>query len=321
MKALDPVTLEIINNRLRYISKEMILTLTRIAYSSVIYDGHDCSAGLFNAKGELLTLDAGLPFHISPMPSSVKAVLKEFENDIDPGNIFIANDPSYGGTHLPDILILMPIFYKENVVFFAAARGHWTDVGGSTPGSLSGNASELIQEGVVIPPMKIFERGKLNRRLAELIFSNMRMREIRSGDMMSQIAACRHAERACLELVDKYGIETVERVGEEIINRTEQSLRRKIEDIPEGTYYYEDYIDNDGITNEARRIKVAVTVKNGSIFVDFAGSSPQSRGPINCTLSNTHGAVVIAIKITIDPLGVPNEGLFRLIKVNAPQGT
>lgn len=321
MNAVDPVTLEIINNRLRFISKEMVITLTRIAYSSVIYDGHDCSAGLFNAKGELLTLDAGLPFHISPMPFSVKAVLKEFENDTDPGDIFIANDPSYGGTHLPDILILMPIFYKENVAFFAAARGHWTDVGGSSPGSLSGNANELIQEGLVIPPVKIFERGKLNQRLAELLLSNMRMREIRSGDMMSQIAACRHAERACLELVGKYGIETVERVGEEIINRTEQNLRRKIENIPEGTYQYEDYIDNDGVTEEARRIKVAVTVKNGSIFVDFAGSSPQSKGPLNGTLSITHGSVVIAAKITIDPLGVPNEGLFRLVKVNAPLGS
>ena len=321
MNSVDPITLEIVNNRLRYISKEMVITLTRIAYSAVIYDGHDCSAGLFDDKGQLLTLDAGLPFHIASMPFSVKAVLNEFQNDIHPGDIFITNDPIYGGTHLPDILIIVPIFYEGNVAFFAAARGHWTDVGGSTPGSLSGKATEVIQEGLVIPPIKIFERGKLNQRLLELLLSNMRMREIRQGDMMSQIAACRHAERSCLELVEKYGIETIERCGEELINRSEQNLRRKLKDIPEGTYYYEDYMDNDGITKEARRIKVAVTVKDASIFVDFAGSSSQSRGPINCPLYAAQSAVVVAMKILIDPLGAPNEGIFRLIKVNAPRGT
>ncbi len=321
MKPIDPVTLEIINNRLRFISKEMVMTLTRTAYSSVIYDGHDCSSGLFDAKGQLLTLDAGIPFHISAMPFSVRAVLQEFQGDIRPGDIFITNDPSYGGTHLPDMLIIMPIFYNKTLAFFAAARGHWTDVGGSTPGSLSGKASELIQEGLVIPPIKLFEGGRLNGRLANLLFSNMRMREVRFGDMMSQTAACRHAEKSCLELIDKYGPETTERCGEEIIDRTEKSLRRKLQALPEGTHYYEDYLDNDGITKEARRIKVAAVALNGSLSVDFSGSSTQSRGPINCTLSTTHGAVVIAVKIILDPLGIPNEGLFRLIKINAPLGS
>ncbi len=321
MTRIDPVTLEIISNRLRFISKEMIITLTRIAYSSVIYDGHDCSAGLFDGKGQLLTLDAGIPFHISPMPFTLKAVLREYKGDINPGDIFITNDPSYGGTHLPDVLIIMPIFYKGTLVFFAAARGHWTDVGGSTPGSLSGKATELIQEGITIPPLKLFEKGNLNKKIAELIFSNMRMSEISFGDMMSQTAACRHAERACLEMIDKYGIEMTERCGEEIIARTQDTLRRKIMELRDGIYRYEDYLDNDGATHEARRIKVAVTVKNGSIFVDFTGSSAQSGGPFNSPISVTHGATVIAVKIIIDPKGVPNEGLFRLINVNAPLGT
>jgi N-methylhydantoinase B len=141
----------------------------------------------------------------------------------------MTNDPLYGGIHLPDMLIIVPIFYKKTLAFFAAARGHWTDVGGSTPGSLSGKASELIQEGIVIPPIKLFEGGRLNDRLADLLFSNMRMREIRFGDMMSQTAAFRHAEKSCLDLIDKYGMETTERCGKEIINRTERSLRRKLQ--------------------------------------------------------------------------------------------
>lgn len=321
MEKIDPVTLEIVNNRLRFISKEMVLTLTRIAYSAVIYDGHDCSAGLFDAKGQLLTLDAGLPFHISPMPFSVKAVLKEYQDDMQSGDVFIANSPAHGGTHLPDMLIVMPIFYKDGLAFFSAARGHWTDVGGSTPGSLSGRATELIQEGLVIPPIRLFHKGEINQGFLELLLSNMRMREIRYGDLMSQVAACRHAERSCIELIEKYGMHTVKSCGAEIIDRTENGLRRKIQAIPEGTYYYEDYIDNDGFTKESRRIKVGVRAREGRIFVDFTGTSPQSRGPINCSLSTTHGAVLIALKSIVDPYGIPNEGLFRLIEVNAPSGT
>jgi N-methylhydantoinase B len=321
MKAMDPVTLEIINNRLRFISKEMVITLTRTAYSSVIYDGHDCSAGIFDAKGQLLTLDAGIPFHISAMPFSVRAVLQQFEADIHAGDLFITNDPSSGGTHLPDMLIIMPVFHADRLVFFAAARGHWTDVGGSTPGSLSGKASELIQEGLVIPPIKLFERGKLNQPLANLLFSNMRMRDVRFGDMMSQTAACRHAEKACLELIQKYGVDTAEQCGEEIISRTEKNLRRKLRTLPQGMHYYEDYLDNDGFSREARRIKVAIVAQEGSLSIDFTGSSRQSKGPLNCTVSTTHGAVAIAAKIILDPTGVPNEGLFRLIKINAPMGS
>lgn len=321
MNTIDPVTLEIVNNRLRFISKEMVVALVRTAYSSVIYDGQDCSCALFNAKGELLTLDAGLPAHIGPMPFSVKAVFRKFQEDVNPGDIFIVNDPSYGGNHLPDVLVCMPIFYKEELVFFVAARGHWTDIGGMVPGSLSGEATEIYQEGVVIPPIKLYEADKMNQGVVDLVLSNTRNREERLGDLMSHVASCKSAEKSCLELLEKYGVETVKRCGEEIIHRSEKRLQARLSSIPKGTYSFEDYLDNDGISKRALRIKVTVTIKSDSILVDFTGSSPQSRGPTNAPLSVTYTGTVEGIKIAIDPLGVTNEGLFRVVRVNAPPGS
>ena len=321
MTTLDAIALEVINHRLRFITREMIISLVKTAYSSVIYDGHDCSAALFDSKGQLLTLDAGLPFHIASMPFSVQAVLKKFRSDIRPGDIFIANDPSHGGSHLPDVLVLMPIFHGGVLLFFAASRGHWTDVGGSVPGSLSGKAREIHQEGVVIPPIKIYEGGKSKPEVLDLLFANMRISEERHGDLRGQIASCRTAERACLELVEKYGAETISQAGDEIISRTEKSFRKKIADLPEGTYSYEDYLDNDGITDEARRIKVAVRLKHGEIFIDFEGTAPQSQGAMNSPISTTFCACVVALKILIDPQGIPNEGLFRTVRLNAPPGS
>jgi N-methylhydantoinase B len=321
MSTIDPITLEVVNNRLRYITKEMIVTLVRTAYSSVIYDGHDCSAALFDSKGQLLTLDAGLPFHIASMPFSVKAVLEKFRSHIHPGDIFMANDPSHGGSHLPDVLILMPIFHGAHLMFLAASRGHWTDVGGSVPGSLSGKAREIYQEGIVIPPIKIYEKGKRNQSLLDILLSNMRIREERAGDLMGQVASCMTAEKSCLELVEKYGEETIRRCGDEIISRTGESFRNKLANMPEGIYCFEDYLDNDGITSEARRIKVAVTIKSGDIQIDFEGTSPQSQGATNSPISTTYCASVIALKILVDPKGVPNEGFFRMIKINAPKGS
>ncbi len=321
MATVDPVTLEIVNNRLRFISREMIVSLVRTAYSSVIYDGRDCSCALFNAAGELLTLDAGLPAHIGPMPFSMRAILKKFQNSIKPGDVFIMNDPSFGGNHLPDVLVCMPIFYQEEPLFFAVNRGHWTDVGGQVPGSLSGVAREIYQEGMVIPPLKLYEAGKINEGVLDLFLSNMRNREERFGDLMSQIASCKTGEKSCLELVEHYGFETIKTCGQEIVDRTEKYLLEKLKQAPKGTYHYEDYLDNDGFTHDALRVKVCVTIHSDSVLIDFDGSSPQSQGCINAPYSVTYCGAVEAIKIALDPRGVTNEGLFRLVKVNAPLGS
>ncbi len=318
---MDPITVEVVRNRLRAISKEMVITLIKTAYSSVIYDGKDCSCAVLDAQGQLLTLDAGLPLHIAPMPFSVKEILRDFHDNISPGDVFMVNSPYRGGTHLPDVLVLQPVFYQSQLVFHCAARGHWTDVGGAAPGSISGKATEIHQEGLVMPPIKLYEGGKPNDSATKLILANVRVAEERAGDMRAHVASCKTAERRLIELLDKYGLEKVREAGREIINASENYVRSVFRGLPDFTASYEDYLDSDGVGDSCIRIKAKVSIKDDELEVDFTGTAPQSQGPYNVSLAVTHGAVVIASKILFDPYGPMNEGVFRPIRVIVPEGT
>lgn len=318
---IDPFTLEVIRNRMRSVSKEMVITLIKTAYSPVIFDGKDCSCAVLDARGQLLTLDAGLPLHIAPMPFSVKEVIRDFQKDIRPGDIFMVNSPYRGGTHLPDVLVVCPVFYKRKLVFFCAARGHWTDVGGAVPGSLSGKANEIHQEGIVLAPMKLYEGGRLNAGAFNMILHNVRIPEERAGDIRAQVAACKTAERRLIELLDKYGLERVSRTCSEIITASENYVRSVFRNLPDGRASFEDYLDGDGVGEASLRIKATVSIEDDSLSVDFSGTDPQSAGPYNTSLAVSHGAVVVATKIVFDPYGTMNEGIFRAIRVNVPEGT
>lgn len=321
MDGIDPITVEVVRNRLRAISKEMVITLIKTAYSSVVYDGKDCSCAVLDDQGQLLTLDAGLPLHIAPMPFSSKEVIKDFQGRIHPGDLFMVNSPYRGGTHLPDVLVLYPVFYQERLVFFCAARGHWTDVGGAAPGSLSGKANEIHQEGLVIPPIRLYEGGKLNESALALILSNVRVADERAGDIRAFVASCKTAERRLVELLDKYGLEKIIQACQEIINASENYVRSVFRGLPKITASYEDYLDNDGVGDQPLRIKATVTIGEDDLSVDFTGTSAQSQGPYNISLAVSHGAAVIATKILFDPFGSMNEGIFRPIRVIAPEGT
>ena len=321
MAGIDPITVEVVRNRLRAISKEMVITLIKTAYSSVVYDGKDCSCAVLDGRGQLLTLDAGLPLHIAPMPFSTREVIKDFQGNICPGDLFMVNSPYRGGTHLPDVLVVYPVFYREELVFLSAARGHWTDVGGAAPGSLSGKATEIHQEGLVIPPIKLYEGGKLNESALNLILNNVRVADERAGDIRAFVASCKTAERRLIELLDKYGLERTSQACQEIINASENYVRSVFRGLPKVTASYEDYLDNDGVRDLSLRIKATVTIGEDDLSVDFAGTAPQSAGPYNISLAVAHGAAVIASKILFDPYGSMNEGIFRPISVNAPEGT
>ncbi|MFQ5825809.1 MAG: hydantoinase B/oxoprolinase family protein [Dehalococcoidia bacterium] len=321
MVKVDPVTVEIIRNRLRAISKEMVITLIKTAYSSVIYDGKDCSCAVLDAGGQLLTLDAGLPLHIAPMPFSVREILQDFEGNIQPGDLFMVNSPYRGGTHLPDVLVVHPIFYQGQLVFFCAARGHWTDVGGAVPGSLSGKATEIHQEGLIIPPLKLYEGGRLNGSAFNLVLQNIRAAQERAGDIRAHVAACKTAERRLTELLGKYGLEVVQKAGQEIMEASERYMRSVFRSLPQVTASYEDYLDSDGVRDLSLRIKAKVTIGEDALTVDFTGTALESQGPYNTSLAVSHGAVVIASKILFDPYGPMNEGIFRPIKVIVPEGT
>jgi N-methylhydantoinase B len=318
---MDPVTLEVVRNRLRTISKEMVITLIKTAYSSVIYDGKDCSCAVLDAQGQLLTLDAGLPLHIAPMPFSVREVIRDFQGDIHPGDLFMVNSPYRGGTHLPDVLVVHPVFYQGKLVFLCAARGHWTDVGGAAPGSLSGKATEIHQEGLIIPPIKLYEGGRLNASAFNLVLRNVRVAEERAGDIRAHVAACKTAERRCTELLDRYGLEVIQQACQGILDASENYMRSVFRRLPKLTASYEDYLDSDGVRDLSLRIKATVTIGEEDLTVDFTGTAPQSQGPYNASLAVSQGAVVIASKILFDPHGPMNEGIFRPIRVMVPEGT
>lgn len=320
MDRLDPVTVEIIRDGLRSATKRMSNTLIRTAYSSVVYDGKDCSNAILDSSGQLLTVDTGVPQHIGCMPFCVKDVIKEYGDDVHPGDIFIGNIP-YHTTHLPDVLIASPVFYQGRFIFYSATRAHWTDIGGGSPGSLSGKATEIHQEGLIIPPTKLYDRGKLNKEVLALILANMRLPGERSGDIRAQISACKIGEQECIRLMDKYGPDTVIEACQEVIRASESYLRNRIRDLPKASATYEEFLDNDGISDTPLRIKVKVTIGEDHIEIDFSGTSPQCQGPYNCGFPLAWTAALIALKIAFDPKGPSNEGIMKPINLHVPEGS
>src|SRR5262245_13995702 len=241
--ALDPITLEVITEQLIAVVREMRSTMIRTAYSMTIYEMKDFSCSLFDAGKRLVAQSEDLPAHVLPLPWSVEAIMQDFANDINPGDVFLMNDAYRGGTHLNDVTMLYPIFDGDELVLLAANRSHWDDVGGMTPGSMSGRATDVLQEGVRIPPIKVVEGGRPVRATMDLLYANMRVPEERQGDFRAMLATCSIAERRVLEILRRYGTSTVMACIDRNIERTAQRMRTHIRRIPDGVYYAEDYLE------------------------------------------------------------------------------
>lgn len=318
---IDPITLEVIQERLISIVREMRATLAHVAHSSVLYEARDFSCIIMNGKGEAVAQSADNPGHIIPLPWSVRVAMERFGDDINPGDILIINDPYAGGTHLNDVAIVVPVFIGEDLVLLPAIRAHWADVGGMTPGSLSGTSTEIFQEGVRIPPIKIYERGRPVSGVMDLMFANMRVESERRGDLQAMIETCRTAEARIRELVEKFGLGTLFEATGLLLDRTETRMRRLIGTIPDGDYTFEDYLDASGTSDDPVLLKTKLTVTGDSIAVDFTGSSPQVKGPINASLAVTTTAAFAILKTVLDPDNPINHGAFRPVTVTAPEGT
>lgn len=319
---LDPITVEVITERLIAIVREMRATMVRTAYSMTIYEMKDFSCGLFDAQRRLVAQSEDLPAHVVPMPWSVRAILDDFEGDVQPGDIFLMNDPYRGGTHLNDVTMLYPIFDGDELLFFAANRSHWDDVGGMVPGSMSGRATEVLQEGVRIPPIKVFEGGRPVQSALSLLFANMRVPDERQGDFRAMLATCRTAERRARELLARYGRETVLACIDRNIARTSERMRERIRAAEDGTYYAEDYLEfyHGGVLDPVL-LRLELTVRDGTIHADFAGTSPQVSGVVNASLAVSAAGVVIALKALFDPHDPINHGTFEPISFASPPGT
>jgi N-methylhydantoinase B len=318
----DFVRLELIRESLVAVVNEMRANIIHSSYAAIIYEGHDFSCALMSADGRQIAQGlADHPIHIFAVPYSTREVVKAFGDDIKEGDLFLHNDPYTGGTHLNDVLLLQPIFYESKLAMFAAMRCHWNDVGGMTPGSLSGRVKEIYQEGLRIIPTRIQERGVLNDSLLELLFNNMRGRAERIGDFNAMLGTGRKAEEHIKRLFKRFGADGLVDGIEELINRSERQMRLKIQECPDGDYFFEGFIESDGSNPDPLVVKLKLTIEGDSIIADFSGSSPQTNGPTNCGPAMAFNAVGTIVKAFLDPKTPINHGSFNPITVHAPIGS
>jgi N-methylhydantoinase B len=306
--SIDPITIEIIANGLRSISDETFIALMKSAYSTNIKERRDHSTAFCDSRGRLITqAEASLPIHIASMTGLMQHLLTSFDGEIEEGDIFVANDPHVaGGTHLPDINMAIPVFHRRKFVGFMCNIAHHADVGGMVPGSMAGGMSEIYQEGLRLPVVKLFRRGELQKDLLNLVLLNVRVPHERRGDYFAQIAACRLGERRLQEIFAAYGTGTMLASFDEIVERTSNRMRAAVATIPEGTYSFSDVMDDDGLGTRDIPICVRIEVRNGRIRFDFAGTAKQVKGNINVTLNATQAAVCYTLKALLDP-DIPNN--------------
>ena len=322
-ESVDPVSLEIFRSALTAVAEEMGAVLTRSAYSPNIKERRDFSCALFDRQGRMVAQAAHIPVHLGAMPDSVATALSEFER-FTPGDVIALNDPFRGGTHLPDITLISPIFVtdggEQRLAGFAANRAHHADVGGISAGSMP-VATEIYQEGIIIPPIKLWEAGEPNVAALRLLLRNVRTPDERRGDLAAQVAANRTAARRLQEIVERSGLVTVETHIEALIAYAERITRSTIAAIPNGSYEFTDYLDDDGFSEQPIAIHVKVTVVNGTLTVDFNGSAPEAQGSINAVASVAKSAVYYVVRCLMPEDAPANHGTFAPVTIIAPEGT
>jgi N-methylhydantoinase B len=321
MTKLDPVSFEILKNSLISIAEEMGVVLRRSSFSPNIKERRDFSCALFTATGQLVAQAEHIPVHLGAMPYSVQTVLKEFEDDLSEGDDVTLNDPYRGGTHLPDITMVSPIFFKGRLVGFAANRAHHSDVGGAAPGSMSALSRDINQEGIRIPPIKLWEEGEANRQLLDFVLTNVRTPDERLGDLRAQRAANLVGKKRLTELLKKSSASSVESGMNQLIDYSEELMIKKISELPRKSASAVDYLDDDGFDTTDVPVKVKITVGRESILFDFSGSAKQVQGPLNAVYCVTLSAVYYVVRCVTDPSIPANAGCFKPIQVKAPSGT
>jgi N-methylhydantoinase B len=318
--AFDPVRLELVRNAIGSTADEMVLTVVRIAYSSIMKDTMDLSSALCDRQGRLIAQGLSLPLHLGSIPDAMDAVLAELGDDLGPEDVAVLNDPYHGGMHLPDIFMIRPVFVGDRRLGYAVVVAHHNDVGGRVPGSSAADSTEIFQEGLRIPVVKLYDRGAPNETLLKLLALNVRSPHVLLGDLQAQLAGCRIGERGLRAVAERYGLRELERALEELLDYSERGARRTIAAIPDGTYRALDHLDDDGVDlGRPVPIAVAVEVRGDALTVDFAGTSPQVRGAINSTLSFAKSAVYFALRAIMDADVPNNAGFFRPIRVVAPE--
>src|SRR3989475_2939581 len=317
---VDPTRLEIFKNLFHSAAEEMGATLRRSAFSPNIKERRDYSCPVYDADGEVLAMGDHMPVRLGSMPASVAAARRAFA--LAPGDIVVLNDPFSGGTHLPDLTMVMPVYLpgRRRPTFYAANRAHHADIGGALAGSM-GPAREIYQEGLRIPPVKIFEDGRLKRDVMVLLLANVRTPAEREGDLSAQIAACRTGERRLRAIQRKYGEAEVLRYARHLLDYSAAMMRSALVALPRGTFTAEDFLDDDGVSDDPLRITVRIRLDKSKAEVDFSGSSPQCKGNVNAVEAIAVSAVYYVFRCLLAEQVPATSGLLRPIRVIAPPGT
>ena len=322
--ALDPITVEIVASAFRSVVDETFIALMKSAYSTNIKERHDHSTAICDRDGRLIVqADMSLPIHIASMTGLMNTILSKHPVEtIEEGDVFVANDPHVaGGTHLPDINYAAPVFVGGELLGFVCNIAHHADIGGMAPGSMAGGMSEIYQEGLRIPLVKLFRHGELQQDLMDLFLLNARIPDERRGDHFAQIAACRLGVRRIGEIGERYGLPTIREVFDQLVARTHDRMRAAIAEVPDGTYRFEDVLDDDGLGTVDIPIRLAVTVTGDRAVFDWRGSSPQVRGNVNVPINATQAAVAYALRALLDPEIANNQGILDCCEIVADEGS
>jgi N-methylhydantoinase B len=326
--AADPAAFEIMKNALYKIAEEMRVVLAKTAYSPILKSAGDYSCGVFDAAGDMVAQGPDLPIHLGSMPDAVRAIVQVFGHDVHSGDVFIHNDPYFGGSHLPDVNVIRPAFHDGKLLGYACLRAHWPDIGSATPGSY-GAVTEIYGEGLRLPPIRLMSKGVMNEDIEKIILANVRTPDERKGDLGAQLAATLRACQRLEGLAERYGAETLTRTMAEVMDYSERLMRAMLSDLPDGDGAFADFLDGDGIPDDEEGrdapiwIRMKVDKKGDRIVVDFDGTDPQTAGPINAPLSVTASGVYCGLKTAVDPNSLipPNSGCWRAIEVTAPKGS
>ena len=318
---VDPVTREIVKNALAAAADEMAIALYRTAYSTIVRDCLDYSTSLCDGEGQMIAQGVTIPLHLGSVPFAMETLFARYGDDMEPGDVFILNDPFEGGMHIPDIFIIKPIYWEGARIAFSVSTAHHLDLGGRLPGSSACDNTEIFQDGLRIPWLKLYRRGEPDEALLAMIRVNVRVPEMTLGDLRAQVAACHTGERAVHELVRRYGPESFRACTADLIDYTERLVRAEIARWPDGTHTFTDHMDSDGVGGPPVKLHVALTVEGDSLTADFTGSAAQVPGAINNTYSFTFSVAALCVRAALR-LDLPNTaGIFRPISVIAPEGT
>lgn len=320
-KLRDPVTFEVFKNAVSGLADEMAITIVRTAHSQIIGESLDFSTALCDAEGRVVAQGNCAPVHMGAMPDAMDAVLRKYGGTMESGDIYLFNDPDEGGMHLQDIFVVKPVFAGADLCGFAICVGHHADIGGRVPGSNAVDSTEIFQEGLQLPLLKLYEAGTLNETLIAILERNVRLPELVRGDLQAQVSACFTGEEGILGLVERHGLEGFTSLVDELLEYSERLLRARLAAMRDGTYEFEDYLDDDGFGTEEIPIRVKVVIEGDAVHFDFTGSAPQVPSALNCTASFTKSSAYAALQAAVGGDIPSNSGFYRPVSFTLPSST